>query len=68
MAYKVKPMNKEIQQGDIRYLKADVAEGWPREKCKVISDVVVNGTWIVEVSPQDPCDDGIREVGEDQFE
>lgn len=59
-----------LREGDEVWLEANEEEGWPRQRARVLgADERPWGTCVtVEVDPEDPHDDGIREVTEDQIE
>jgi hypothetical protein len=56
-----------LKGGQTVWLKADKAEGWERQRAKVL-EIQDNGTILVEVSPEEEGDDGLREVTVDQIE
>lgn len=62
--------HREFKEGEEIWLKADAEEGWPRQKAKFIeyeptpyTDMVM-----VWVEPEEPDDDGLREISIDQIE
>lgn len=58
----------EYQEGQEIWLKEDKEEGWPRQKAKFIDYEDDQTMAIVEVEPEEPGDDGLREISIDQIE
>ena len=56
-----------LKPGTKVILKNDPEEGWPEEHAIVVEDDVEHDVVLVEVSPEDEDDDGLREVTHDQI-
>lgn len=60
----------KLKEGSRVWLKANEDEGWPRQEAHVVftSQMPWGVSVLVEVKPDDPGDDGLREVTLDQIE
>jgi hypothetical protein len=58
---------KAYKKGDLVLLVANPEEGWPAQLARVVGWDPGYKTLIVEVSPADEHDDGLREITPDQI-